>query len=64
MAKNYYYSQGKYKVSKMIKGRKIHFGLFKTEEQARKAVDLFNELGWDKNLRWFVRSKVLEETLK
>ena len=65
MVKNYSFNKdvGKYKVSKMIRGKRIHFGMFRTEEQAIRAVELYNELGWDKELRWIVRSRVLEETL-
>ena len=60
--KDYYYNKNKdkYCVMRRINHRTISFGCFKTEEQAQKAVSLFNELGWDTELRWTVRSMVLD----
>jgi len=60
--KNYYQSKnGKWRVQKMRDNRPVYFGEFATEEMAKMAVKLFEELDWDRDYIWSVRRIVIEE---
>lgn len=61
--KNYVYDthQELYFVRKRINGKTEHFGSFKTEQQAKLAVELYNKTGWHKEDSWAIRAEVHEQ---
>lgn len=48
-------------IQRKIKGKTIHFGSYKTIEEADKAVKIYDEIGWDPVKNWHVKAKVMEE---
>ena len=59
LGKYYYFNnrQGLWIVQKKIRGRTIIFGTYKTEKEAARAVELFNEYGWLKENIWRVKDE-------
>ena len=59
MSKPKYYSYNKrlkkYIVRKTINKKSITFGRYSSEEEAKKAVELFEEKGWDKKFDWEIK---------
>ena len=50
-----------YVIEKRINNRKHFFGYYKTEEQVKLAVELFNKYGWNKENNWRVKAEVREK---
>ena len=42
------------------KGKNYHYGTYKTREEVEKAVEIYNEIGWDPIKNWAVKAKVRE----
>lgn len=59
---SYYNEKNKnWVIRRQIKGKKIYFGSYRTREEASKAVEIYNRIGWDPVKNWHVRAKVREE---
>lgn len=48
-------------IRRRIKGKNINFGTYKTREEATRAVEIYNQIGWDPVKNWAVKAKVKEE---
>ena len=58
--KYYHYNRSnkRYIVSKSIDGSQTYLGYYKTEEQAKLAVELYKKYGWSKENNWKVKYEV------
>lgn len=58
----YYNNKTKlYEITKSINGKLEFFGSYKTIEEAKLAVELFEKTGWHKEDNWAVRAEVKEK---
>jgi len=60
---NYDSKRKVYRIRRQIKGKVIHFGNYKTREEVERAIEIFEEIGWDPVKNWAVKAKVRDEML-
>lgn len=60
--KHTFYDQRKktWVIRRKKKGKNYHFGTYKTREEAEKAVEIYDQIGWDPVKNWAVKAKVKE----
>ncbi len=60
MTKNYYYDRiwKRYRVTKTVKGRKMSYGTYATEEEAQLVVEELKKVDWDRNQLPNIRDKL------
>ncbi|WP_406534546.1 hypothetical protein [Methanobrevibacter sp.] len=60
MTKNYYYDRiwKRYRVAKTVKGRKMSYGTYATEEEAQLVVEELKKVDWDRNQLPNIRDKL------
>ena len=60
MTKNYYYDRiwKRYCVAKTVKGRKMSYGTYATEEEAQLVVEELKKVDWDRNQLPNIRDKL------
>lgn len=60
MTKNYYYDRiwKRYRVAKTVKGRKMSYGTYATEEEAQLVVEELKKVDWDHNQLPNIRDKL------
>ena len=58
---SYYDQRNKvWRIRRRRKGKNINFGSYKTREECEKAVEIYQEIGWDPVKNWAVKAKVKE----
>ncbi len=59
-ARNYYYNSchERWIVSKVIDGKKTHFGSYRNEETAKRVVEELKKINWDKTQFWKIKTKL------
>ena len=60
MTKNYYYDRiwKRYRVTKTVKGRKMSYGTYATEEEAQLVVEELKKVDWGRNQLPNIRDKL------